>query len=49
MMTFELTVMATPASFKGAEEKHRKWDQILGRMEFLFREANGARAEKKSV
>lgn len=38
-----------PSSFEGPEEENvRKWDRILGRMEFLFREANEDTCRKKN-
>ena len=37
-----------PSFFEGPEEENiRKWDRILGRMEFLFREANEIHAERR--
>ena len=48
-MTFVSTAMVIPASFEGPEEENiRKWDRILGRMEFLFREANEDTCRKKN-
>ena len=38
-----------PGSFEGLEEENiRKWDRILRRMEFLFREANEGTCRKKN-
>ncbi len=38
-----------PGSFEGLEEENiRKWDRILRRMEFLFREANEDTCRKKN-
>ena len=38
-----------PGSFEGPEEENiRKWDRILKRMEFLFREANEDTCRKKN-
>ena len=39
-----------PSFFEGPEEENiRKWDRILGRMEFLFREANEDTCRKKNL
>ena len=38
-----------PSFFEGPEENIRKWDRILGRMEFLFREANEDTCRKKNL
>lgn len=39
-----------PSFFEGLEEENiRKWDRILGRKEFLFREANEDTCRKKNL
>ena len=46
---FRINSHGYPGSFEGPEEKNiRKWDRILKRMEFLFREANEDTCRKKN-